>query len=180
MLNKLGLNRREKIIFVIVITLLLGALAFAKLFLPLVKKWSQQTREIRQKKELIKRDRALIGQKDELTRRFSSLSRKIQAKLPLGSGESEFLTELGRVAEQTNVHIETMNPRPFRDLGFFKELSVEIDMQANLGNLIRFLYQMRKSSVVLVANRLSLKPKSERSALLEGHLVISTIFLKEK
>jgi Tfp pilus assembly protein PilO len=112
-------------------------------------------------------------------RKFSALGKKIQAKLPL-SGESEFLTELGRVAEETNVHIETMNPRPFRDLDFFKELSVEIDMEANLGNLVRFLYQMRKSSVVLVANRLRLKPKSERSALLKGHLVISTIFLKEK
>jgi Tfp pilus assembly protein PilO len=122
----------------------------------------------------------LIQQKDKLTEKFSSLSKKIQAKLPLERKEGEFLTEIDKVAEETNVHIETMNPRPLRDLGFFKELSVEIDMEANLGNLVRFLYQMRKSSVVLVANRLRLKPKSERSALLKGHLVISTIFLKEQ
>lgn len=53
-------------------------------------------------------------------------------------------------------------------------------MEANLGNLVRFLYEIRKSSVVLVVNKLELTPKSERSSLLKGKLIISTIFLKER
>jgi Tfp pilus assembly protein PilO len=176
----LALNKQEKTTAVILLVVILGIITSVRIFPPLIKKWPRQSAEIKHKKELIKINHLLINQEDELAREFSVLSKKMQAKLPLGGGQSEFLTELGRVAQETNVHIKTMNPRPLKDLDFFKELSVEIDMEANLGNLVRFLYEMRKSSVVLVANRLRLKPKSERSALLEGHLVISTIFLKEK
>ena len=85
-----------------------------------------------------------------------------------------------RVARETSVHISSMNTKPPRDLDYFRELSVEINMEANLGNLVRFLYKMRKSSVVLVADSLALEPKSRRSALLKGHLIVSTIFMKEK
>jgi Tfp pilus assembly protein PilO len=176
----MNLNKREKILFLLAILSIVVPIVCFKIVIPYINKWHQQTVQINQKKELIKKAQEIITKKDSLTKRFSVLSKKIQAKLPLERKESEFLTEIGRVAENTYVHIETMNPLPFRDLDFFKELSVEINMEANLGNLARFLYEMRKSSVVLIANRLRLKPKSTRSALLKGHLVISTIFLKER
>ena len=151
-----------------------------KVLAPFPSKWQKQSDQIREKYKLTKQYEQLIRQESALYKDFDTLNRQIQTEIPVEREESQFLTEIGKVASNTNVHIFTMNPRPFKDFGSFKELSVEIEMETNLGNLARFLYYIKKSSVVLVADRLSLQPKSERSALLKGHLVISTIFLKDK
>ena len=171
---------RKKILIVLAIIVVLGPLLFFKVLTPIFHRLGKVNKENTKNKIIIVRMKGLINEQEELEKSFDDLSRKIQAKLPSEREESQFLTEIGRVANETNVYISVMNPLPYKDLDDFKELSVEIDLEANLGNLVRFLYLMRKSSVVLVANSLKLEPKSERSALLKAHLVISTIFLKEK
>jgi len=172
--------KKSRSTIIVVVSLIALIVITSWLILPFFSTWTRQSQEIRMVKASLKKRQAIVQRHDELEEKFSDINNRIQARLPGTRGESTFLNAIGQVAKKTNVHIETMNPRPFRDLGFFRELSVEIDMQANLGNLVRFLYEMRKSSVVLVANNLKLKPKSERSALLNGYLVISTIFLKEQ
>ncbi|MFH1459668.1 MAG: type 4a pilus biogenesis protein PilO [Candidatus Omnitrophota bacterium] len=173
-----NLKNKNKIIRALII--FSAIILFINIFLPFARKWNTQSKLIKEKKLHLEKSRANIAQEEELKLKFAAISQGIQAKLPAQRGQSNFLTAIGNVAQDTNLHIVTMNPRPFRDLGFFRELSVEINMESNLGNLVRFLYQMRKSSVVLTANRLQLEPKSDRSALLKGHLVISTIFLKDQ
>jgi Tfp pilus assembly protein PilO len=176
--GRLSLKQREKTLALAALFLAAGLIVFSKMVLPLKNTLKRQSAEIEKKKIMVQKNEALIKEAGSLNEKLSFLSKNIQAKLPLDRKESEFLSEIGNVAQNTDVHIERMNPRPARDLGSFKELSVDIDMEANLGNLIRFLYRMRESSVVLAANSLKLQPKAERSALLKGHLVISTIFLK--
>jgi Tfp pilus assembly protein PilO len=171
---------RKKILITLAIIVILGPFLFFKVLSPVFRHLSTVNKEISKNKKMIVGMKRLINEQEELEKSFDELSRNIQAKLPSEREESQFLSEIGRVANETNVYISVMNPLPYKDLDDFKELSVEINLEANLGNLVRFLYLMRKSSVVLVANRLKLEPKSERSALLKAHLVISTIFLKEK
>lgn len=174
------LKKRQKQLLII-IAIAIGVWFFwVNIILPFSRRWAEQSLELKIKKELLQKQKATIAEKETLNDKLSLLSKKIQAKLPLQREESQFLSEIGKVAQDTNVHIAGMHLLPVRDMGSFRELSVEIDMEANLGNVVRFLYFMRKSSVVLMASKLSLQPKSERSALLEGHLVISTIYLKKK
>ncbi len=174
------MTKKEKILFIIVALVLLGGFSYLSTVAPFLKKINSLNSEIIRNQKLIEKMQREASQQTELEKEFSSLAKKIRAKLPFKREESQFLSEIGKVAKETNIHISLMNPLPSKDIGNFKELSVEIDMEANLGNLVRFLYQMRKSSVVLVANKLQLEPKSERSALLKGKLIISTIFLKEE
>jgi len=173
-------TNKRKNIFLFVCTLALIVILAGKTVNPTLEHWHNQTEQIRQKNEAIKEYGYILQQEDALKDSFARLSHQIQTEIPVEREESQFLIEIGNVATDTNVHISTMNPRPFKDFDSFKELSVEIEMEANLGNLTRFLYEMRKSSVVLVVNSLNLEPKSERSALLKGHLIISTMFLKNK
>ncbi|MFH1062898.1 MAG: type 4a pilus biogenesis protein PilO [Candidatus Omnitrophota bacterium] len=171
---------KSKPILVLSASIIAIILVYIAIISPFLTKWKEQDTQIKQKLALIEKSQEIIKQQGDLNESYSIINRKIQAKLPSERGQSNFLTAIGEVAKKTDIHIESMNPQPLRELGFSNELSVEINMEANLGNIVRFLYEMRKSSVVLVANRLKLQPKSERSALLKGHLVISTIFLKEQ
>jgi Tfp pilus assembly protein PilO len=179
-MNKTFWKKNIKTILTILAIVIVLLIAYKKIIIPFMKNWSNQTAQIKTQKTLIKKYKTALESRDILNEEFSSLSQKIQAKLPSEREESQFLNEIGKVASQTSVHIATMNPLPLKELGSFKELSVEINLETNLGNLVRFLHQMRESSVVLVANHLNLEPKEKRSALLKGKLVISTIFLKEK
>lgn len=167
-------------VLLIIIGLAVAVFFMFRVFKPFSNDWREQSTRLREKTQLLKQYERLMKQEDSLRKDFDTLSRQIQTEIPVEREESQFLTEIEKVASSTYVHISTMNPRPIKDFGSFKELSVEIEMETNLGNLARFLYYIKKSSVVLVANRLRLQPKSERSALLKGHLVISTIFPKDK
>ena len=173
-------SSREKHLFAVAVLCVGVPLVFAVVGKPLSRAWSEQSHRLRDKQARISTLRSLIRQEKDLNAAFDALTTKIQARLPYGREESQFLNEIGSVAKSTNVHIAAMNPLPIHDLGAFREMSVEIDMEANLGNVVRFLYYMRQASVVLVANKLVLEPKEERSALLRGHLVISTIFMKKQ
>jgi len=173
-------SQRVKILLVLALAAVTGAILVTYGVTPFTSFWQKQSQELAAQQQLLTKMETAAQHVPRLQNDFSTLSQKIQARLPSEREQSQFLSAIGDVASQTNVLISSMNPRPLRDVGAFKELSVEIDMEANLGNLVRFLYYMRKGSVVLVANRLWLQPKEERSALLKGHLVISTIFLKEK
>jgi Tfp pilus assembly protein PilO len=172
-------NKALSFILIIAAAVISVYLYVTGIIMPFSSRWREQSARINSKKALLNKDIKLIEDSRELNGLFEKLSQNIRDRLPLDRKEGEFLTEIDRVAQDTNVRIKSMNPRPAKDLGPFKELSVEIDMEANLGNLIRFLYNMREASVVLVANRIKLEPKSQRSALIEGDLVISSIFLKE-
>jgi len=172
-------NKNKKLI-ISILSIASICLIFIAIILPFNKKWEKKDNQIKYKLALIEQNESIINQKTKLNESYSNINKKIQAKLPAERSQGNFLTAIGEVARKTNIHIESMNPQPLKTLGFYNELSVEINMEANLGNVVRFLYHMRKSSVVLVANRLNLQPKSERSALLKGHLIISTIFLKEQ
>ena len=152
---------------------------FIKLVSPLGMKLTEQSTKLSQKKSQLKDYKRLIRHEDQLKEKLSILSQQIQQEIPDQREKSEFLAKIDEVAENTNVFISTMNPLPYKEFDSFNELSVEIEMDANLGNLTRFLYEMRKSSVLLVADKLTLEPKSDVSALLNGKLVISTIFPKE-
>jgi len=171
---------KEKTLTISVLSIAFVGILYISIVLPYRKKLNSLNLEIIKNQKIIDKMQKEVSKKSELEEKFSSLAKKIKAKLPFRREESQFLSEMGKVAKETNIHVSLMNPLPPKDIGNFKEFSVAIDMEANLGNLVRFLYQMRKSSVVLVANKLELEPKSKRSALLKGKLIISTIFLKEK
>ncbi len=171
---------RRKIVITISLIIFVTFILYLGFFLPFSKRLNQLNSEITNNEKIIKRLKKELEEKEILEKEFSSLTKKIKARLPFQREESQFLSEIEKVAKENNIHINLLTTLPSKDIGEFKELSVEIDMEANLGNLVRFLYEMRKSSVVLVANKLELTPKSERSALLKGRLIISTIFLKEK
>jgi len=173
------MKERRKVIIALGLIILIVWIIYAQIITPFQNKLRRLNLEIKKNQKIIKRMEEEILEREKLEKIFSSLAKKVKAKLPFQREESQFLTEIGKVAKETNVHMNLMNPLPQKDIGNFKELSVEIDMESNLGNLVRFLYQMRKSSVFLIADKLTLQPKSQRSALLKGKLTISTIFLKE-
>ncbi|RKY28301.1 MAG: hypothetical protein DRP61_02045 [Candidatus Omnitrophota bacterium] len=171
---------KQKLLVISIITGIGALLFYLGFILPLSNKLTELNSKITNDEKLIKKLKEELKEREKLEEEFSSLSKKIKARLPFQREESQFLSEIEKVAKETNIHINLLSPLPAQNIGEFKELSVEIDMEANLGNLVRFLYEIRKSSVVLVVNKLELTPKSERSSLLKGKLIISTIFLKER
>ncbi|MBN3040304.1 MAG: type 4a pilus biogenesis protein PilO [Candidatus Omnitrophica bacterium] len=178
-MKSLNLNKREKSLFIIAVTVILAGFIYFRIINVYRNSWVRQSLQIKENQQIVQKEKNLIAQTQELNIKFETLVKKIQAQLPQNREEGQFLNEIQKVAEDTYVHIAAINPLPVKEIGSFRELSVEIELEANLGNLVRFLYYMRKSSVVLVAQRLRLEPKSERSALLKVNLVISTIFLNK-
>jgi Tfp pilus assembly protein PilO len=173
------LTTREMRLVLTALVLIAGAVAFAALVRPMWRLWQENQTRIRQVTAETQRTQQLIEERKELTQRLQTLNRNLLTRLPLARKESAFLSEIGKVAEQANVHILRLNPRGTRDYGPFTELAVELDAEANLGNLVRFLYDIRESSVLLVIDEMRLQPKADRSALLKSSLIISSLFAKE-
>ncbi len=152
---------------------------FGYLVRPAVRRWQEKEALVRRTAVEVRRAQRLIEERVQLTERLNALNRNLLTRIPLARKEGEFLSEIGKVAQQTNVLLLRLDPQGSRDYGPFTELSVELDAEANLGNLVRFLYDIRESSVLLVVEKMRLQPKADRSALLKSYLVISSLFAKE-
>ncbi len=173
------LTPREIRLALITLALAAGAAVFSAFVQPAWRHWQENETRIQKTTVEIQRARSLIEEQEKLTERLQALNRNLLTRIPPARKESAFLSEIDKVAQQANVHILRLNPRRTRDYGPFTELSVELDAEANLGNLVRFLYDIRESSVLLVVEEIRLQPKADRSALLKSSLVISSLFTKE-
>ncbi len=173
------LSSRETRLLTMAFGMTAAFLVLAYLVRPAGRRWQEKEALAQRIAVEVRRAERLIGERAQLTERLNALNRNLLTRIPLARKESEFLSEIDKVARQTNVHLLRLDPQGNRDYGPFTELSVELDAEANLGNLVRFLYDIRESSVLLVVEKMRLEPKADRSALLKSSLIISSLFAKE-
>jgi len=91
------------------------------------------------------------------------------------------LTEsIQKIAQDTGVQVRAIQTSLLQDLNFSQELFLEVNLEAPLGDLVRFIYELKNSSEFIDINRLKLQPRTEGSEFLKSQLIVSTLFLKER
>jgi len=95
-----------------------------------------------------------------------------------GSDEEEtakILGEIETLARKSNLTLADMKPRMPRSIGFYKEYTVEIEVEGSMNSIMNFLYELNSSTQLLRAERVRLYPKKKDASAVKGAILVTKI-----
>ena len=170
-------TRREIQVFYFCVSLLLLFILDRLIFRPLAGKITSLVQEIHATEAKLARGLRTERQKDLILKQYGAYEDYLKLK---GSDEeivSAFLSEIERLSRDAGISVSDIKPRGTKELGLYKEYTIEVRCDASLKDLVKFLYRMNDSKLLLKVNKLSLSLADENSELLKTSMVITGIAL---
>lgn len=102
---------------------------------------------------------------------------------PMGSDEEEtanLLSEVEQLARSNQVVLVDMKPRETKALQFHKEYIAELDSEADMPNLVRFMYNIEGSTQLLKVSSAKLSMKEPKSDIVKARLTVTKTVLLGK
>ncbi|MFH1753589.1 MAG: hypothetical protein ABH875_05345 [Candidatus Omnitrophota bacterium] len=172
------LSKREKTAlylaaFIISITLLDRMVIY-----PIFSKMEELTAEIEEKETGIKRSIHILTHKDRI------LAASVKYKTLIKSSRSEeeemtsLLKEIETLASEHSIYLVNMKPGEAEDTKAAKKYILNLNCEAQLEQLIGFMYNIERSEELLTIEKYKLGPKSKDSSVARCNMSISKIAIK--
>lgn len=171
------LSKREKIVFYCALCFILLMLLDRLVVFPVYSKMHTLNKEIKEKESDIKRDSHIVAQKDKIlaeSARFGSF---------FNGGESEeeemtsVLKEIEILANKASVYLVDMKPGAIKTMGEFKKYQVNLNCEAQMEQLVNFMYDIENSNKLLTIEKYQMNPKSKESSVVVCNLSISKVVI---
>jgi Tfp pilus assembly protein PilO len=172
-LSRLG--KREKYI-VYATVLIVGAFLFDKLVLSsFLEKLNSMSAAINQKERELGNALQLIAQKEIIESEYEKYTKDIKQKLSNEKETAQLLSEIEKIAKETEVSLTRMKPSQVKEEEFYKEYIVQVEAEAVISNLIDFIYKLERTSKLIRVREFRLVPKQKNSVILKMDMVIKGI-----
>jgi len=176
-LHKLSSREKRLLVSVIILFYFLGT--YVLLLEPARKKYRQVTQEIALKEAGLRKALLIIDRKREIENQLQKYAGAIQMT---GSAEEEIaklLTDI-EILSANLVSFTSVKPRAVRDLGFYKQLVVEVECETDIMALTKFIYQIEHSNKMLEILRLRIEASEGGAAPLKGSILIAKVLVPQK
>ncbi|MBI5149195.1 MAG: type 4a pilus biogenesis protein PilO [Candidatus Omnitrophica bacterium] len=140
---------------------------------PIRARFSALNQQIRIGEKQLGSDMRNLNQKDFISEEYAKYFPYIQRS---GSDEEEVAKILGEIeslARKSSVYLVDMKPRKPREIGFYKEYTVEIEAQGPMEPLMSFVYQLNTSSLLLRIETLRITQTKSGSKTLTASMLIT-------
>lgn len=165
------LSKREKIILILTVGLIVFSILLNFLILPVLKQFDLLNKEIElNRRRLIKYSR-LLRQKEAIRSKAASLAIDADSAGRENDALVIMLAELENLAKEANLRIVDVRPKPDK-----KTANVDIKTEADIQGYLQFIYGLQHSLSLLEIKKFRLSAKAN-SQLLEGNFSISQISL---
>ena len=170
-------TKREKMI-------LYGALLFIFLMFldrmvigPVFQKLASLDEEIIRRESNIKKDMRILSQKDRI------LSEAAKYATFLGETRSEdeevtsLLKEVEAQANKASVYLVDIKPAGSKEIGTSKKYLVTLNCEAQMEQIVNFMYNIENSNKLLAIEKYQITPKSKESSVAKCSLTVSKIVM---
>lgn len=165
------LNRREKIILLSVIMLVILAIGFRTLVAPVLARNAVLDTEIKITRLKLKKYLGLLNQKEELKNAYAKLSRVSVTPQEGQATSTGILSDIENLANDSGLYIIDIRPEPRKNTAS-KENYVQLRTEGEMESYLKFIYSIENSLRLLQVKKLQLQAKNGSSRL-EGNFLIS-------
>ena len=167
------LSKREKFIFYVAAIFISLATLDRLIVSPISSKIKSLNKDIEENESSIKNNLHILSQKD----RILSESAKYTSFLSSNKTDEEEITsllkEVENIANKASVYVTDMKPAPIKDLGSSKKYLMNLNCEAQMEQIINFMYNIEDSSKLLVIEKYQISPKSKESGVAQVSMTIS-------
>lgn len=179
MLKLLNLSKREKNILISIAALLFLYFVYSFVFSPLLERISALNKEIEARELKLTKNQKILSKE-----KFVSSDIKIYEKyLKQNSSDEQemasILSEIEAVAHQLNIRINDMKPHKVKKIDFYNSFSVDIETEAALQEIAKFIYTLQTPPHLLKADKVRLEKQVSTSPTLKGHLLVTKILIPQ-
>jgi len=171
------LSKREKIIFYAAIFFVSLTLLDRLIISPIYSKIKSLNEETQEKESSIKKNLHILAQKD----RISSEITKYTSFLGSAKSEEEettsLLKEIEGLANKAGVYLIDMKPAGLKDKGSSKKYLINLNCEAQMEQLIDFMYNIENSNELLTIEKYQISPKSKESSVVRCSMSIAKIIM---
>jgi len=170
-----NLSKREKRI--LLLTVLVGSLSLTYIMVvePLFKRFNELNSEIMLKKRKLQKIYALLGHKDKIEAEYEKI---IKADVKDASDEeiiANILKQIETSAKDSGVQLSNIRPERIRQEDYYKRLSIEVNAEAPINALFKFIYKLETSPALLKIERLQITPSRRQEGFVESTFIITKI-----
>jgi hypothetical protein len=160
------LSKKEKIIFYTAVTMVALLIIDRAIIAPVFYKIKSLNQEIQDKQIMIKKNLKILSQKERILSESSKYGSFLSES---GLGDDEQITlvlkELESLASKSSVYLVDMKPAGIKESGSSKRIMVNLNCEAQMEQLVDFMYNMENSSSLLSIEKYQLAPKSKDSSV---------------
>jgi len=166
------LSKRERTIAYVVIIFISVAAMDRLIISPVFSKMKSLEGAIADKEANIKKSVRIVSQKDRIAVESAKYSSFLTSALSEEEEMVSLLKELEKIANASSVYLLDMKPVNAQNVGSFKKYAVTLNCEAQMEQLIDFMYNIENSKKMLMIEKFQIGPKAKKSSIARCGLTV--------
>ena len=115
--------------------------------------------------------------KEQIEEEFEKYVQYVERSGSDAEESKKFLGEIESLAQQSNVDLVDIKPQTPKTVDFYKEYSVEIEVEGKIADLTTFLHHINMSVQLLRVEKLRLNAKGSENNILKSSMLITKVLV---
>ena len=174
-LNKL--KKREKILLFGVGALVFIWIAYSLIIEPFHNRSQRLVKDIEISKIKLKKAAKILRQREQGSKEYGKYSARFTTKESNEEEMALILNEIETQARKSYVRIVNMKPRRVVKNDFYRTYYVDLDTEASMRNILKFIRNLKNSKLSLCVEQLTLNSRARDPSILVGKMSVSRFAL---
>lgn len=172
------LQKREKFILWSCLALIGATMIYVFTVEPYLKYWHRIDTTLRAKQQLLIKSRSLLAQKENLDKDYFRLRKLLPAQGAIDEYTSRFIIKIEKIARDVRVmKISSITPLPVKQADGYQLIEAQINMEADINSLTRFLYELANGRNLMRIESLQVNNSIDNPDPLKIQVVASTMYI---
>ena len=142
---------------------------------PVAYKMKSLDKEIEDTETGIKNAMRLLAQKDKIVAESNKYNSFLSAARSEEEETTSFLKDIENLASQTSMYLVDMKPAAVKEAGESRKFLVNVNGEAQMEQLLNFMYAVENSDKMLRIEKFEISPKSKESSIAKCAITVSKI-----
>lgn len=167
------LSKKERAIFYIAAGIVSLLILDRAIVSPVFSKIRSLNKEVEDKKATIKKNLRILAQKDRILTEGNKYNSYLgDSKISDDEQITLVLKELESLASKSSVYLVDMKPNGIKESGSSKKILVNLNCEAQMEQLIDFMYNMENSDNLLSIEKYQITPKAKESSVAKCSIAV--------
>ena len=167
------LSKRERLILYVTVIVIFFGLMQRLVYRPIVGHFNELEEKILSQEDQLSKNMRYLAAREIIVNRYSAYAAHAVTS---GVDEEEIaslVNEIERLARKSGLSLVNMKPKPATATEFGKQYPLEVEVETQMAQLIKFIHGLHSSKYILGVEKLRLVPKGKKSAQVRGNLLIN-------
>ena len=171
-------NKRERYLALATLSIVSIALVYLFIVDPIAARWKNLNSRIRSRVNMLEKDSMLAANQKTIESEYAKLSKQVKPAKSNDQEVAETLTFIENISKNDACFIVNIKPIDIKDQGSYREILIDVTVEAPIGQLSKFLYDIENPRENLIdIKRFSISSKYGSTGVLKSTLLISKALL---